>query len=204
MTLKSLLPVRRSPSRQTARLSGRLLAVGVLAAVATLSACDSANVDSRPMQKNNDGTWSRDGDNGRDTIFGKGGLDLFGNKRTDDGAGGTGGGSGIGVNAYLWRAALDTASFMPLSSADPFGGVIITDWYQPANSPMERFKVTMYIMGRALRADALKVSAFRQVRDQNTGGWLDAPTDATVNTQFENAVLTRARQLRMAAPADSK
>ena len=66
------------------------------------------------------------------------------NKPTDNGAGG---GGALGVNAYLWRGALDTLSFMPLASADPFGGVIITDWYTPASSSGERFKATAYILG---------------------------------------------------------
>ena len=70
--------------------------------------------------------------------------------------------SGIGVNGFLWRASLDTLSFLPLSSADPFGGVIITDWYAPPESPAERFKVTVYILGRELRSDGVRVAVFRQ------------------------------------------
>ena len=75
---------------------------------------------------------------------------------------GGGGNAGIGVNTFLWRASLDTVSFMPLSSADPFGGVIITDWYSPPEVPSERFKMTVYILDRQLRADGIKVSVFRQ------------------------------------------
>lgn len=165
-----------------------------LATALLLGGC-GLETDSRPMQKQGDGTWSREDPTQRDTIFGKGGLELFGGKKKDDAAGG---GTGIGVNLYLWRAALDTVGFMPLSSADPFGGVIITDWYQPQSSPGERFKVNLYILSRELRADALKASVFRQVRDPATGGWLDAQVDTSTNTEFENAVLTRARQIRTA------
>jgi len=101
----------------------------------------------------------------------------------------------IGVNAYLWRATLDTISFMPLVSADPFGGVIITDWYTPPQTPNERFKVNIYILGRALRADGVRASVFRQTNDLGT--WADAPVALNTSTDLENAILTRARQLRM-------
>lgn len=107
---------------------------------------------------------------------------------------GESGGGGIGVNAFLWRGALDTLSFLPLTSADPFGGVIITDWYSPADAPGERFKATAYILGRELRSDGLRVSVFRQV---NQGGrWVDAPVSAVVQADIENKVLDRARRLR--------
>jgi hypothetical protein len=104
--------------------------------------------------------------------------------------------SGIGVNGLLWRASLDTLSFLPLSSADPFGGVIITDWYAPPESPGERFKVTVFILGRELRSDGIRVSVFRQKRDA-AAGWLDANTGKSTSTSLENAILTRARELRI-------
>ena len=104
--------------------------------------------------------------------------------------------SGIGVNGFLWRASLDTLSFLPLSSADPFGGVIITDWYAPPESPEERFKVTVFILGRELRSDGVRVSVFRQKRDDGAG-WLDANTGQSTSTSLENAILTRARELRI-------
>ena len=103
---------------------------------------------------------------------------------------------GIGVNGYLWRASLDTISFMPLSEVDPFGGVIITDWYANPQMTTERFKLTVYILDTRLRADALAVNVFRQVRDDN-GGWIDAPTSEQTAYDIENAILTRARQLRI-------
>lgn len=106
------------------------------------------------------------------------------------------GGVGIAVNGYLWRASLDTMSFMPLSSADPFGGVIVTDWYVTPESPNERFKVQIYILDRQLRADGLRVSVFRQVRDAS-GDWAAAAVKPETAPQLENAILTRARQLRI-------
>ena len=110
---------------------------------------------------------------------------------------GGGGNAGIGVNTFLWRASLDTVSFMPLSSADPFGGVIITDWYSPPEVPSERFKMTVYILDRQLRADGIKVSVFRQ---QLASGnrWVDSSVGLGTATELENAILTRARQLRSA------
>lgn len=136
-------------------------------------------------------TWSNEP---RQTVFGEGGLTLFGGGKKSKPEEG----SGIGVNAFLWRASLDTIGFMPISSADPFGGVIITDWYAPPESHDERFKATVFIMGRALRADGVRVSAFRQVRDR-AGNWVDAPVDNATSTDLEDAILTRARQLRIAA-----
>jgi hypothetical protein len=126
-------------------------------------------------------------------LLGDGGLSFGVNKNGPaDQAAGVGG--ALGVNAYLWRAALDTLSFMPLSSADPFGGVIITDWYQPPATPGERFKVTAYILGRQLRADAVRVSVFRQT--QQNGQWVDASVSNTTTGDMENKVLARARELR--------
>jgi hypothetical protein len=127
-------------------------------------------------------------------IGGDEGLLTIGNSKTrGDGSGG-GGGGGIGVNAFLWRGALDTLSFLPLTSADPFGGVIITDWYSPADAPGERFKATAYILGRELRSDAIRVSVFRQV---NQGGrWVDAAVSSVTQADIENKVLDRARKLR--------
>ncbi|HVN00384.1 MAG TPA: DUF3576 domain-containing protein [Caulobacteraceae bacterium] len=102
----------------------------------------------------------------------------------------------IGVNSYLWRAALDTLAFMPLASADPYGGVIITDWYINPEKPDERFKCTVYILDTRLRGDALKVTVFKEVSN-GQGGWVTSqPADQT-SVDIENAILTRARQLRV-------
>ena len=102
----------------------------------------------------------------------------------------------IGVNGYLWRATLDTLSFMPLASADPYGGVIITDWYANPEAPNERLKVTVYILDARLRADGLNVAVFKQNRDAS-GQWIDAPSAGQTETDIENAILTKARQLKL-------
>ncbi|MGB3456275.1 MAG: DUF3576 domain-containing protein [Litorimonas sp.] len=101
-----------------------------------------------------------------------------------------------GVNSFLWRATLETLNFLPLNQVDPYGGVIITDWYADPEAPNERLRATAYILDANLRADALKVSVFKQVR--GAGGWDDAPVDADTARQLENAILTRARQLYIA------
>jgi hypothetical protein len=103
----------------------------------------------------------------------------------------------IGVNSYLWRAALDTVSFMPLLQADSNGGVIVTDWYVNPNSPGERMKLTVSILDADLRADALRVAASRQTL-QN-GQWVDAAVAAATVQKLEDIILTRARDLRRAA-----
>ena len=104
--------------------------------------------------------------------------------------------AGIGVNSFLWRATLEVLSFMPLSEVDPFGGVIITDWYANPEIPTERFRATVFILDTRLRADALSVQLFKQFRSQG-GEWVDASVDPATRIQVENAVLTRARQLRI-------
>ena len=112
----------------------------------------------------------------------------------------TGGGM-LGVNAYLWRGALDTLSFMPLASADPFGGVIITDWYSPPSVTDERFKATAYILGRELTSNGIRVAIYRQVMQD--GRWVDAPVSPATVGEIENKVLAAARQLRAQSQASS-
>jgi Domain of unknown function (DUF3576) len=103
----------------------------------------------------------------------------------------------IGVNSYLWRAAVDTVSFAPLLQADSSSGVIITDWYANPKAPGERVKLTVAILDQDLRADALRVAASRQV-SQN-GAWVDAPVSAATVQKLEDIILTRARDLRRSA-----
>ena len=103
----------------------------------------------------------------------------------------------IGVNAYLWRASLDALSFMPLLTTDSAGGVIVTDWYENPGNPGERMKVTVAILDKDLRSDALRVSASRQV-SQN-GVWADAPVQAATVQRLEDVILTKARDLRRGA-----
>jgi hypothetical protein len=143
---------------------------------------ESENLQNRFYGKNNEG------------LFGSNGLLIYGKK--DD----QGGGVGIAVNSFLWRASLDTLSFMPLASADPFGGVIITDWYSPPETPDSRFKANVFILDRQLRADGLKVTLFQQRRDPS-GAWADAEVNRKTATDLEDTILTRARQLRIASAA---
>lgn len=160
--------------RQAGLLSkGALIAAAVLA----LSGCSMFQSDSerRPGQSRVDDS--------------SGGVPIFGRGERTTAQ------EGIGVNSFLWRASLDTLNFMPLASADPFGGVIITDWYSDPAAPTERFKATVYILDTRLRADALNVSIFRQ--QQVNGAWTDAAVDPETETQIENAILTRARELRL-------
>ena len=123
------------------------------------------------------------------------GLIVFGvdrSRQAQEAAAGAG--AGMTVNAFLWRATLDTLSFMPLASADPFGGVIITDWYSPPQAEGERFKATAYVIGRQLRSDGVRVQVFRQIQRGNQ--WVDAPASTSTNSEMEDRVLARARELR--------
>lgn len=169
------------------------LCIGITAAgvALTLSAC-GPSTSSYPSGSS--GTWGPNNPTGKERepgIFGDDGLQIFGGGEET-----SSGGNGIGVNSFLWRASLDTLSFIPLLSADPFGGVIITDWYTAAETPNERFKVTTYILDKRLRADGLKVAVFRQVRDAN-GDWVDLAAQKDTSVKLENAILIRARQLRI-------
>jgi hypothetical protein len=167
--------------------------IGALALVLALSTCQYADPDTT-YPRNVPGQGGGSTYEPRESIFGEQGLDLFGGGSAPEPGGA---GSGIGVNSFLWRASLDTISFMPLVSADPFGGVIITDWYAPPESPGERVKITVYILGRELRADGVRASVFRQ-RQDDSGNWVDASVEKRTRVELEDAILTRARQLRVA------
>lgn len=106
------------------------------------------------------------------------------------------GGGGIGVNVHLWKATLDTLAFMPLSSADPFGGVVVTEWYSNTGSPDEKFKIVAYITGKQLRVDALRINVFKKLRNEN-GDWTDQVTSKDMAIRIENSVLTKAKQYRL-------
>ncbi|MBV9539212.1 MAG: DUF3576 domain-containing protein [Acidisphaera sp.] len=167
-----------------------ILCVGIIA----LGVAGCAN--SRPVSNDEYHDTGFDAGGAGGHAFSDNGIVLFGgNKQANPADQGT----AIGVNAYLWRGALDTLSFMPLVSADPFGGVIITDWYTPPSTSGERFKATAYILGRQLRADGVRVTIFRQVQQSNQ--WVDAPVSADTNSEIENKVLARARELRAQSAA---
>ena len=183
---------KSSAERPILPLLAALVAVG-------LAGCsgDPSAVKERDLNSNKNDPSRSTGLGGQNretgTLFGPGGL--FGSKEK---SGDSSGGTGVAVNAYLWRASLDTINFIPLVSADPFGGVIITDWYTPSESPTERMKVQVTILDRELRADGVRVAVFKQQTNAKAGGWVDAPVDPHTNTDIENAILTRARQLRIA------
>lgn len=177
------------------RKSKRLAAAVALAAfMAGCSADNAATVEHRYPDKGRTGKGANNPEYGElPGIFGTGGVSIFGGGggKREEAPGG-----GIGVNAYLWRASLDTVSFMPLASADPFGGVIITDWYAPPETPDERFKATVYILDRQLRADGIRVALFKQ--RLNGGDWANTEIDPALATELENRILARARELRVA------
>lgn len=173
-----------------------LLAFGL--ALPLLAACGGEN--QRMVQNDEYGDYRRGAVRQR-PLGTNAGLVVFGvdKEREAREAAANGGGSGLAVNAYLWRATLDTLSFMPLSSADPFGGTIITDWYSPPGAGGERFRAQAYVMGRQLRSDGVRVQVFRQTLER--GQWVDSPTSAATNSDLEDKVLARARELRSQSAA---
>ena len=103
---------------------------------------------------------------------------------------------GMPINPYLWKGSLETISFMPLSSADPFGGIIITDWYSDGQTIDERCKINIFIKGLELKTSNLKVNTFCQSFENNR--WIDLPTDASQSAQLENAILNKAKRIKLA------
>ncbi len=104
----------------------------------------------------------------------------------------------VRVNRFAWRAALDSLSFMPLRTSDPYGGAIATDWYMPPKTPKERIKVNVLVGGPELVSDTVRVTVFREVRDKR-GAWRAAKVNKQTARDLENVILRRARTLRLAA-----
>lgn len=154
----------------------------ILCALSFLTACSGDDVDYNVPQKREE-----EYKNSQGKLTGEG-IIIAGRKDDEASA------SPIGVNSYLWRATLDTLSFMPLVSADPFGGVIITDWYEDPKTPGERFKVNALILDKTLRADGVKITLFKQKKVG--GSWKDQKVEPPVARTLEDTILTRARELR--------
>lgn len=157
-------------------------------ALMLLAACSGIKTESagKPMDREDTMRASRG------KITGEGGFNIFGSGDKESSSGGI-----IGVNSYLWRATLDTISFMPLVSADPFGGTIITDWYEDAKVPGERYKVNALILDKTLRADGVRIQVFKQKNIK--GSWRDQEVDAKLARSLEDTILTRARELKVSA-----
>ena len=110
-------------------------------------------------------------------------------------------GNSLPVNALLWRAALDIASFVPLDDVDTFGGSIVTEWHQPKATPDQRLKLTMFVVGRELRSDAITVRAY--IQNRLGPEWVDAGRDEALGRKLEDLILSRARELRAATTAET-
>ncbi len=170
-----------------------LLVVGVFFALGAAGCSSDTHSEAKyPGSNRDEQATANDIYSQPDTVFGKGGG-IFGamGKKNDDNA------NGIGVNSFLWRASLDTVAFMPLASADPFGGVILTDWYSPPETPGDRFKMNVLILGKQLRSDGVQVKVFKQ--SQKGGVWHDVAVPPDMGRKVEDSILTRARQMRVAA-----
>ncbi len=168
-----------------------LLTLCISTPLALLGGCGSIKTEAKyptgyDRNTTNDDIYAKPG-----SIFGDEGLKILG-KRDESEANG----SGIGVNGHLWRAALDTVSFMPLASADPFGGVILTDWYDPEDGKSERYKLNVLILNKELRSDGVQVRVFKQVK--NGISWTDVKASDDMRRTLEDTILTRARQMRVA------
>ncbi len=174
------------------RISLYIMSLCLILSLGALSACQSPDFGGEakyPTGAERDGNDANAIYDDKASIFGSDGLSILGSKKDDSG-------STIGVNSFLWRASLDTVSFMPLASADPFGGVILTDWYTPEETENERFKVNVFILTRTLRSDGVRVRVFKQRLDK--GIWKDISPGEATGRQLEDTILTRARQLRIA------
>ncbi|MBI3420165.1 MAG: DUF3576 domain-containing protein [Proteobacteria bacterium] len=165
------------------------------AALLLLAACAGVNREEKFPDKDRESRYAYGS-----AVSEKGGFSLFGDRDDERKKRQA---TGIGVNGFLWRAALDTIAFMPIASADPFGGTVITDWYSTPAAPNERVKLNVFVLSRDLRADGVKVSVFRQVKEKS-GNWADATAAADTASKLEDSILTRARQLRVKSLEDEK
>ena len=118
--------------------------------------------------------------------------ELFGQKKQS---------SGMPVNALLWRAALDIASFVPLDDVDTFSGSIVTEWYVPKDQRNRRIKLAVFVVGLELRSDAIQVRAY--VQNRNSSDWTNVGRDANLGRKLEDLILTRARELRAATVSET-
>lgn len=170
----------------------KILTAGLLYTGATFALAGCSGVESEAKYPTGlDRTQTGDNIYGeRESVLGKDGLQIFGGKDKKET------GSTIGVNSFLWRATLDTVSFMPIASADPFGGVILTDWYASPETPNERVKLNAFIMSRELQANGVSVRTFRQIK--KGGQWVEADVSKETARILEDTILTRARQMRIA------
>jgi len=190
-------------TKQNAPLSFRPLTLLFCSGLA-LAGCGYAKPNPTPINTMGIGNNAEDGRLGGEDSGILLGIDKDRGVFSGSGKGNSGGGgpgTGMAVNAYLWRGALDTLGFMPLNSIDPFGGVIITDWYTPSAANGERFKATAYILTKDLRSDGVHVSVFRQVLQG--GQWVDTAVAESTISELENKVLARARRLREQAQGNS-
>lgn len=166
------------------RSTSRFLYILIISAFA-LSACSKGDATAFPQDPNDERREAR----GR--LSGEDGFKLFDTrpeeKRSNGGL--------IGVNSFLWRASLDTLSFVPFDQVDPHGGVITTDWYEDPDAKGERFRLNVLILGEELRVDGLRVTVFKQIK--STSGWQDAKVESEVARNLEDAILIRARELRI-------
>ena len=103
--------------------------------------------------------------------------------------------TGSTVSPNLWQAALDTLNFVKFASEDPLAGSLVTEWYSPSGKPNERYKINVFILARSLRSDALAVTVTREAR-LGDGNWLETTVARQVETDLENAILQRARQIK--------
>ena len=184
-------PESGPPQRRTAPFHISLS----IALVSVLAACGSHDIEGSYPDKGN-GATEESGSLFDNFSFGFGGNDAASETAAPDSPSSPSTPTGLAVNADLWRAALDTLSFMPIATADPIGGVIATDWYNDPNTPGERVKINVVILGLELRADALSVSLFREKRINDR--WASVAGNRQTGRQLENIMLGRARDFKMA------
>lgn len=164
----------------------KLFLVGLCAG---LAGCAGGARDFSDKESDYPKTWEDRQKDEMGKLTGESGLVIFGGKEKSAAT------QAINVNCYLWRASLDIVHKMPLISADPFGGSILTDWYRSSNAAKERYKLNIYIVGAELRSDAVRVAAFKQVMDKK-GNWSDAVGNDLLATEIENKILLRARAIK--------
>ena len=155
--------------------------ISVLLATLILASC--SNIKPAPVQQEEEPISFLTGKTGGIKLEDLGGI--TGNK-----------GDGMPVNAILWRASLEILSLIPIADVDTFGGTIVSEWYSLPSKKNERIKITIFVSGRELRSDAVRVTVHVQKRDSADGGWGSSMRDADFARRLEDLVLNRAREIR--------
>ena len=97
----------------------------------------------------------------------------------------------------LWRASLDVLDFMPLSSVNYSGGIIITDWYNNNNNPEESIKITIRFLTNEIRSDALNIKVFTRKCKDSLINCKYVESNKSLVAELKKEILKRATKFQL-------